>query len=76
MVKAIVYAAVFISIIIEAICVVIVPGGRAEAAFFTKPADIGRIAVFLVVKALYKLIFPVVELALLKFVLKKQFFIY
>ena len=55
---------------------VIVPGGRVEAAFFAKPADIGYIAVFLVVKVLYKLIFPVVELVLLKFVLKKQSFIY
>ena len=52
------------------------PGGRAEAVFFTKPVDTGRIAVFLVVKVLYKLTFPVVELILLKFVLKKQFFIY
>ena len=52
------------------------PRYRAEAAFFVKPADTGRIAVFLAVKVLYKLIFPVVELILLKFVLKKQFFIY
>ena len=47
------------------------PGGRAKAAFFVKPVNIGYIAVFLVVKVLYKLIFPVVELILLKFVLKK-----
>ena len=47
------------------------PKGRVEAVFFIKPANIGYIAVFLVVKVLYKLIFPIVELILLKFVLKK-----
>ena len=76
MVKAAVYVAVFVGVITEAVCVVVMPGGRAEAAFFAKPADTGHIAVFLAVKALCKLIFPVVELALLKFVLKKQSFIY
>ena len=76
MVKAVVYVAVFVGVVTEAVCVVVVPGGRAEAAFFAKPVDTGRIAVFLAVKVLYKLIFPVVELVLLKFILKKQFFIY
>ena len=71
MVKAAVYAAVFGGIIIEAVYVVIVPGGRVEAVFFTKPVNTGCIAVFLVVKVLYKLIFPVVKLVLLKFILKK-----
>ena len=71
MVKAAVYIAVFSGIITEAICVVIVPEGRTEAAFFAKPANIGRIAVFLVVKVLYKLAVSVVKLILLKFILKK-----
>ena len=66
----------FVGIITEAVCVVIVPGSRAEAAFFAKPVDTGYIAVFLVVKVLYKLAVPVVKLILLKFILKKQFFIY
>ena len=46
-------------------------GGRAKAAFFAKPVDTGYIAIFLVVKVLYKSTFPIVELALLKFILKK-----
>ena len=47
------------------------PGSCVEAVFFAKPVDTGRIAIFLVVKVLYKSTFSVVKLALLKFILKK-----
>jgi len=58
--------------ILKDAAVIVVFWNHAESALLILAADSCSMLIFLVLKALYKIIVPVIELAVLKFTLKEQ----